>query len=767
MPTERFGCSIFPPSYEELTASTTNEDAARFQDFFPDELVNIINMFEEMPEGFHKISHLNYLIRRRNGHKNPLYPDAAAVTFPIEVGYIEFMESAFTGKVLRDGVNRLILHEKTHMLWAFVFSESIKNDWITLGGWYQDSNLSDAWMTTQDTEFVSAYAHGVNPDEDMAESVAAYICEPEKLMSRANSKYEFIRDRIMHGTRYMSHIREDLTFEVLNLYPDYDYPGKIKSLDLKVEGKPEEDKLVTVDITLNHIDGVEDGASGGWVRLASPLFMTVEGIPMRHNADIGFSPVDGDPWHLRGEVVISKYSKTGYWTPGDIVLSDQVGNSRFAGNNDYVWNMYVNNPLEDIEMPKYISGSLEYNLTDTIVEGHKAQWLEVSYKLTDNIGIRSTRFNLYHSHAGGQFGGDAVYDENTHIAKGGTLITEFFRTGNYYVSAIDFGDYADNSMSVEFSESPKDEPIKYIFVETANPDTEAPEIDLNRITVYAEPVNKVTPDGETLVTITYYARDDKSGLNGVGLALLDPQGLLHPIEYSGVIHRNSGTTYFDGDPTVWEKYTAHAVLPQGSAPGIWGLAEMSISDKAFNGKIYNFVETLIFEPDDSQEGYLLFAEMTDEEKLNLDLSALAEDTRGYSFVYRIVNEDTGQEISGIISLDEGAQNAQARRRTSSIGNIIDVSSLSDGKLVVIVHIKDADDKVVAVRSKTLMKGHVSGNGDANSNGVVDSSDVVEVVNALMGKTSINYDESNADANGDGIVNAADIIVIVNKITQVE
>ena len=66
--------------------------------------------------------------------------------------------------------------------------------------------------------------------------------DPDKLRSRSPAKYEFIQNRVMHGTRYISKIREDLTFEVYNLYPDYVYPGKIIRVDIQVEGEPEEDK---------------------------------------------------------------------------------------------------------------------------------------------------------------------------------------------------------------------------------------------------------------------------------------------------------------------------------------------------------------------------------------------------------------------------------------------------------------------------------------------------------------------------------------------
>ncbi len=76
--TQRFGCSISGINYTELTQATTQENAACFQQFKPAELVSIINMFEEFPEGFRKVPHLKYLIRRQNGHDHPLYPEAAA-----------------------------------------------------------------------------------------------------------------------------------------------------------------------------------------------------------------------------------------------------------------------------------------------------------------------------------------------------------------------------------------------------------------------------------------------------------------------------------------------------------------------------------------------------------------------------------------------------------------------------------------------------------------------------------------------------------------
>ena len=213
-------------------------------------------MLEEYPTGMLKTPGLNYIVRRLDGLPHPLYPQAGAVAWPTE-GYIEFMESAFKGG-RADNTHRLILHEKAHFLWHYLFDEQLKQDWIELGGWKQDG---DDWYTTKQLEFVSAYAHGINPNEDMAESISHYIVNPDKLRSRSPAKYEFIQNRVMHGTRYISKIRDDLTFEVYNLYPDYVYPGQIIRIDIRVDGEPNEDKLITIDAEIHGESNLDTASS--------------------------------------------------------------------------------------------------------------------------------------------------------------------------------------------------------------------------------------------------------------------------------------------------------------------------------------------------------------------------------------------------------------------------------------------------------------------------------------------------------------------------
>ena len=703
--TQRYGCTMEVPDYEALTAGTTNEDAACFQKFFPTERVSIINMLEELPDGFHKTPHLNYLVRRLNGHKHPIYPEAAAVSWCVDNGYIEFMENSFGGNNQNFGTLRLILHEKTHFLWAFSFSDEIKNDWIKIGGWYQDPNAGSGWATTKDVEFVTQYAHGINPNEDMAESVAYYIKDPDKLRSRALEKYEFIRDRIMSGTRYIFKIPDHLTFEVLNLNPDYNYPGKIKRLDVKVEGAPEEDKKVTVEIELNHMDGFQDGASSALTRMSSPIVLNEKGQRVGTYVDLRLSPVDENGYVLRGEVTIGKYYKGGYWTINDISVNDIQGNQRFEGRNDVVWNMYVNNPLEDLELPTYESGSIKYEVKDAEQEGHKIKNLIVTFKCDDNIGIKQVYvgFNVLNmtKYTMAAWG---TWDKSTKTARLEIPITEFYPCGDYFVESISLTDEANLAPMWYFCGGEHDEPIVSVHIDTANPDSEAPTVDLNRISVYAEPTHPEAPDGETKVTINYYARDDKAGYDIGYYTLLDPQGIGHS-EYHYISGR--GSMFFDGDPTVWTRYTINCILPKGSAPGIWGLASLDLKDKALNHRTYNFVETLIFEPDDNMDGYILFSDIKDNE---LTLKMTKTEGNGYSYGYRIINEDTGEEISG--KMDEQTTGKARMSRASSDASVmeadysavIDVSSLSDGSCIAIVQVKDAEDKAVAVRNVRFLKG---------------------------------------------------------------
>ena len=117
-------------------------------------------------------------------------------------------------------------------------------------------------------------------------------------------------------------------------------------------------------------------------------------------------------------------------------------------------------------------------------------------------------------------------------------------------------------------------------------------MDLNAIEIRAEPTNPDAPNGETLVTVTFRARDNISGFVGAGLSLRDPQGIDH---YYGVDGPDRFDLFASGDPAEWTTYTKTIVLPPGSAPGTWGLAEMTVWDRAQNFRQYDFTEIIHFD----------------------------------------------------------------------------------------------------------------------------------------------------------------------------
>jgi len=591
---ERFGVTTKIPDYLALTG----ELAGRFQQFHSDELLQIINSFEELPEGFHAIPSLKYLVRRLDGTVNPKYTEVPAIAWPS--GYIEFMEKAFA-RASEIEVQRLILHEKGHFIYGSVISSSIRDAWIKLGGWYQDSNGD--WTTTKTTEFVSAYSHGKNPNEDFAETIAAFVTNPDILKSRSMAKYEFFRDAIMFGNSYVSQIRQDLTFQVLNLFPNYNYPGKVKRVQISVSGAPEDDKVVTCELEIEPVGPKDNPVKNVYMRVFGPK---TKELPVAPYFDFYLDPVSSGSNVLRGSYTLSKHSRQGYWAPEQIVITDTVNNQRYERSVLYGWRCYIDNPLQDIALPQYVANSIKMSVKPSTVDGRQAQILSVDWNVTDDRGlIGSGSFlkppgdNQYTINSWGNgFNGSngSVHTEY--------IITEFFPTGYYKIPQVLLKDFGLNMVYPYFTNGgggapgdgigvKLDEETPSIFISTTNPDTEAPELDLNRISVVATPTVPSAPNGETQVTINYMVRDNKSGLGPVSFRLRDPQGIEHFYYH---YHENYYGTYFKGDATEWKQYTVTVILPKGSIPGVWGLASMNLVDKAMNAKSYSFVEIIRFNP---------------------------------------------------------------------------------------------------------------------------------------------------------------------------
>ena len=588
-----YGVTVHVHDYLTLT----DEPASSFGEFTYEEILAIMMMFEEYPSGMHVTPGLKYVIRRAPGTLHPTNPDAAAVA-NTRAGYIEFTDLAF-----KDGIShetqRIILHEKAHFLWAYLFDDRLKKDWIALGGWYQKDGR---WLTTHQTEFVSDYAHGVNPNEDMAETIAYYIVNPDKLRSRAPAKYEFVQNRIMHGTRYISRIREDLTFVVYNLYPDYVYPGQIVRVDVTVEGPPEEDKQVTIEIE-THTENELDLSTGGRVRCR--MFNAGRGRSAQFN--VYLTPINAAGEYasgtqsnvLRGYSRLYKFSRKGYYTITSMNTTDANGLTRY-NSADFGFQLYIDNPLEDLQEPEYVPNSATLSVSDAFTDKNEHYYIATATYLVRED--KALRYAVAQTEVKGSDGDRRGFSSGASFVSVDGDIWKLKATfqfphyrpgGEYELTRLHLQDNVDGK-GVYLPDV--DKHIQKVTIKTKNPDTVPPTLDINRITVDAKATNPNAPNGETDVTVEFYVKDDVSGYSSGSIVIRDPLGGEHSYRHFGTDnYPHTRGLYFQGDPTVVRKYTTDFRFPVGSIPGVWGVIGIRVSDKAGNNIYHDFTEITRFE----------------------------------------------------------------------------------------------------------------------------------------------------------------------------
>lgn len=637
----RYGFEFLAPS--AFLKTLMNETETNFQEFTSDEKIVILSMFEEFPDAMQRQGELKYMVRRVNGQPHPIYTTAPAIAW-VGNNNIEWMESAFASQDITY-MQRLVLHEKAHFLWEYIFDKSTQDDWATLGGWFKDPTSGSGWSTSNTTEFVSAYAHLKNPNEDMAESIAFYITNPEALRSRSLRKFEFIRDRIMKGTRYISVIRPDLTFQVYNLFPDYNYPGKIKRTKLEVIGGANEDKKVIFEVELTIMDKAFDGAQQAQCRFISSIG-TIK--------DMWLNKVNENGSILRGEFTLSKFAKSGYWIIPQITIWDAVGNKRLENNSTYGVKCFLNNPLEDVTAPLYVKNSLKLDsIKDKFIDlsGYLATdrcgtcadtlkpttALRLSYDFIEKNKINpdgrayatiyfptldsTDRNNISPYSKGVQINGPGIKNDFTDSLKKAVFyfpVPEYFPSGYYTVSHIAMTDQALNVRNVLFdldltnTNDFLNPPINTVqralrdsfYFKTKYPDYKPPILDINDIQIKATPTNPASPNGETQFEMWLWIKDTSdfpekaSGFRDGYFRLRDPQGLEHTYDIIG-----NGSTFANifSDSSIYgyKRYYTKILLPVGSPPGLWGVTSITLADQAYNKKYYSFVEYVRFDVDQS------------------------------------------------------------------------------------------------------------------------------------------------------------------------
>ena len=708
------------------TADIMGEPADHFQEFFSEEKVEILSMFEELPDGFHDLECNNYLVRRVNGQCHPILGcEVPAIAWT--TGVMEFLEKAFKDVSL-SYLRRLILHEKSHYIWQCYLDQNTKDDWATIGGWYEDPLSSTGWSTSKTTEFVSAYAHLKNPNEDFSESVSYYVENADALKSRSMQKYEFIRDRVMSGTRYIAQIRDDLSFTVYNLFPDYFYPGKIIGTKVEVLGEPDEDKTVKFTIKLKS-DSVElDGASKAQTRFTSSIGTFY---------DVWLSPKNGSMDSvLTGEFTINKHAKAGYWKPIQIQVWDNVGNGRYENLNTVGVKAFVNNPLEDIVPPEYRSYKLDTmtalmstdgNVIDSSSNGVSYKVLTLSTEWYDKSPMGRSLARL-------QFRNTGVYSKDSQINPPNEsennynsvkkyklywAIPNYFPSDYYSATYIDAEDIARNKGSVylsidtaSFNDKPSEGLYKdlrdSILIETSYPDTLAPLVDIRvgKITIDAEPVNPVAPDGETKVEIRLLVKDtsnyfgNEASITQIYYWLRDPQGVDHEFRFYPDSGNGRVTLTPDSAAYEWKYLTMNARLPKGSAPGKWGLSEINIWDKAGNQRRYSFVEYIRFDiiKSDIVLTEPLYAEITGKlvNAYNVDsISAFITCSPCSELKY---NYTIYSLMGGVVKTGEKVMGSDSVYVTD-----LDVSGIPDGVIKLTVQLKDSLDQLVATTTTDYTK----------------------------------------------------------------
>lgn len=819
--TDRYGFRFLIPNTE--LREIMNEDFSNFQEFSAFEKLTILDMIEELPEGMHAQTNLKYLVRRIAGQVNPTYPNAAAIAWTGKKT-IEFMNAAFQGNDYFN-IQRLVLHEKAHFLWEGLFSQQIKNDWTEVGGWYIDPTVASGWSTTRTTEFVSAYSHANNPNEDMAESIAFYVMNPDLLMSRSIRKFEFIRDRIMNGTRYVAMIRKDLTFMVYNLSPDINYPGKIKRVDIKVEGAANQDKKVTLEIELNIIDSTRDKASSGYTRFASSIGTIF---------DIGLSPIDGKGNILRGSATLSKFYKGGYWTVNQIMVSDPAGNKRYENNNTFGLKLFLDNPLEDVTPPVYIDSTLRLNKgiskfssmgPNEDTSGISAQYVEAKFDISDRnevtyIGTNYAIPQINERGVNNELQLGVLGKDNPKYYKIDTInqdikhiiyrypIPEYFPKGFYALTMMylvdeggnpkraffmnDTAAFNLNSGNLNYSNSKHVRDS--IYIDTKYPDFIPPILDVNAINIKATPTNPKAPDGETLFEMEFFAKDsssypgNESGVKHGSYILRDPQGKQHSFSMQNDFDKIKGNFYYqildpEGKPGYWRKYKVSTLLPKGSAPGLWGVESIDLIDRANNTKRYNFVELVRFdiEEKDSTQAVtprveILGKNVNSKNVDSVSLSIACANCAQKNYRARIYSEMGGESV-----LHEGVMSSD-----SIVVRNIKLSGVNDGVLYATVFILDTGKvllgigkaqytkDVVAPRS-SLLKANLSNMGKSNIDSLVYDIKVSELNCAyqlVLTQTTVrtnggtsNQGNIRSNAKGTKAFAVGDSVVLTGRITD--
>jgi len=650
------------PGYIELTKPTTLEDDQRFQHFKSPELLFMLEAWSLMPGHMHKVDGLRYVTRRQQGLYHPYYGATTAVSWPENqpVSYQEYMDYSFN----QDGYTsrHLFIHEKSHFFWAKQFDTQLKERWEAAGRWAETRNTGE-WMTPRTTSFSSDYGASNNPDEDMAECMAAYVLHPTTLQARSPKKDQFLADDVFKGVRYVE--QPELAFEVDNDEPYLRYPAAVKHVSINAAGSPADDKDVKIEMLVDVGRGWHS-ASHAEVSLSGPTSgsKTIT-LHAEKNTDGEEIVVDEDSDNEEERLIklvyegkFDKHLEAGFWSASQVKVIDKLGHERWIRIDEYSWRLYLNNKEGTAWAPRYVKNSMKLKLetgkdeaTDQehpvvkatirfeetgapMPEDDTAVWMRLASK-AQRPGLETDGKLLdqdnWMEHGASEFAypvyqtGKCVKDENSYR---GTCtvswkLSAHAPAGAYYVSMVNLADVAGNTRRQFFTQqkegwtccgrvgnTPDDEfPVAVALPECAKGaslSAAAPCVqsditppELDRTSLAAKVERDAGGKGKGEAVITFRARDAGAGVGTIGYRVMDPQGMSHA---GYVKHDNAYGPAFKGDPAAWAEYELRFALPRGSPPGRWMLESLDIHDKAGNQKHHQMVEIAVFRPGAAEEG---------------------------------------------------------------------------------------------------------------------------------------------------------------------
>jgi hypothetical protein len=595
---EKFHVSLTPSgNIYWLTSWSTQETPDSFQEFGNSELMDIMTTLAELPEGLNAGTYSISLLRRKNSVPHPKFPGAPLVVWLGEhewQSYIEFMQNEFTQNPRKIFQN--IIWARGQLLWHHRMAQPLQNEWIQIGQWVYDP-ISKTWDTANPTEVGPSIISGseVSPRADFGNALAEYLGAPEQLRFRSPARFEFIHTKIMHGYRYYQTIRDDLQFPVLNLRPDFSYPGKINSLDIRVQGRMEEDKQVSITLGLEGTDLLDHGAKYAQAKVIN----SATGEPRW----LYFAPVNPDPHTglsltLKATFTVSRFAPSGTLTPKYLMIVDGVQNTRIQRADSIGWKLLIRNNQPPLPEPQLEPGSASLGLGSINIPEGVAPTFIAHARVQNLASVQSAC--VFIASLDRNFGGKGMC---TFVAPGSDQIhfeipfSPFTPSGRFGLYSITLYLINGSQRTISFSEVPQESAASMPIVSYLSPDSDEtpPALDINNIYISATPVNLSAPDGETRVNIRVRVFDDKSGLSSISYCLKSPLDLWT----CGVIWDPEMYTTISppGTTGLWREFAGETTLPPGSAPGQWGLASISLSDKASNYDYFNFTELLHFQVD--------------------------------------------------------------------------------------------------------------------------------------------------------------------------